>query len=305
MIVLGWLSALSAVILTVFLAKYNALQPNVRAQMIQFKTSEEDIQQIYKISWIFNLPIFTTFYLCKGALLSMYLEIFSRTMVKRRIFLWATIIYVGTAYAVSLLTLFLLCRPIQSYWDIRTDTTCPPVRSKILFIVAWTLHFAGDILVFILPWTIIHGIRLRRTLKLGIYCTLLLGLITMTFSLLRFIIVIRSLVGDASPISLSVLWCVLECNLGLIITCIPSLRPYFTRKGENSPRGSVSRPMAKLTGKMRSIGKLSLWRKSRTVSHGIPLANGGEDSGWSEGKQSRHSDAGLADADTVKMEDVV
>jgi hypothetical protein len=319
MMIVGWLSALAVIGLAIILMQDDALQPDVSNTLEGFESSPAQIQEIYKIFWIFNLPLFSTFYLCKGALLSMYLEIFPRFMVKRRLFLWATIIFIGTAYAASILALFLLCTPIETYWDLRPESTCPPVKTKIIFIIAWALHFAGDLLVFILPWTIVGGINCRRTLKYGIYCTLLLGLITMTFSLLRFILVIRSQVGDVGPISLAVLWSILECNLGLNITCLPSLRPYFTRGGEPSPRNSGrGHSGPKVTDTIRTIGRIRS-KKQRNLSLGPreslgvtlggtmagTLAGTEEELTWNEGKQSHRSQSSDADMELVQSKPVV
>ena len=57
-----------------------------------------------------------TFYLAKAALLSIYIRLFPTFMKKRRIVLWGTIIYCALAFAVTILSTLLICRPIQGNW---------------------------------------------------------------------------------------------------------------------------------------------------------------------------------------------
>jgi len=98
--------------------------------------------------------------------------------------------------------------------------------------------------VFILPWLIVPALHVRRTLRLGIYFTFLLGTVNMAVSLVRFVMIWKA--GADSSISLStigttydsfrhlqmlivaaVLWSALDVNIGLVVACLPSLRPYF------------------------------------------------------------------------------
>lgn len=49
MMVLGWLAALAVVGLAVVLMKDNALQPNLGNTLAGFKSSPDEIQEIYKV----------------------------------------------------------------------------------------------------------------------------------------------------------------------------------------------------------------------------------------------------------------
>lgn len=103
-------------------------------------------------------------------------------------------------------------RSVRSMTDSVVGTEnvmCSASSPAIVFQVGWALHFFGDILsmfvysrpwlalrlltaanfskVFCLPWLIIPDLKIRRSLKIGVYCTFGLGIINMTFSLVRFI----------------------------------------------------------------------------------------------------------------------
>ncbi|KAF5253534.1 hypothetical protein FANTH_1605 [Fusarium anthophilum] len=94
--------------------------------------------------------------------------------------------------------------------------------------------------VFILPWLIVPALHVRRTLRLGIYFTFLLGTVNMAVSLVRFVMIWKA--GADSSISLStiVLWSALDVNIGLVVACLPSLRPYFGSRTQ-SPEQSRER----------------------------------------------------------------
>ncbi|KAH8688153.1 hypothetical protein BGZ61DRAFT_452838 [Ilyonectria robusta] len=233
----AWVAGVAITSLNVLLQQLGALEPSVKTNMEGFKGDPEDIPKIFKIFWLGNVPLWSAFYLSQAALLSMYLQIFPKFMVKRRIFLWATIAYVVTAYVASILMLFLICIPVEKNWDMDPHSTCPPVRGYNVFLVGWALHLVGDLLVFTLPWLVVTGLNLRMTLKIGVYCTFLLGLINIVFDVLRFVPIQASQVGNSASISLIALWGILDVNIGIVIACLPALRPYFNNS-ESSQRGS-------------------------------------------------------------------
>lgn len=58
----------------------------------------------------------TTFYVCKAALLAVYVQIFPPFMKKRRIFLWTTVALVAISYLASLLIFVFVCSPPSRAW---------------------------------------------------------------------------------------------------------------------------------------------------------------------------------------------
>ncbi|KAI7763599.1 hypothetical protein LZL87_010654 [Fusarium oxysporum] len=149
----------------------------------------------------FNPSVHTTLqgYHGGSANLVLILKVFPEFMVKRRRFLWATI------------------------WDLRPSRTCPKWTYAVTFHVGWGLSFLGDLL----------ALHVRRTLRLGIYFTFLLGTVNMAVSLVRFVMIWKA--GADSSISLStiVLWSALDVNIGLVVACLPSLRPYFGSRAKS------------------------------------------------------------------------
>lgn len=56
--------------------------------------------------------------------------------------------------------------------------------------------------VFALPWQIVPELQLKKSVKVALYCTFLLGLISMVFCVARIITVQTALETDMPPLSL-------------------------------------------------------------------------------------------------------
>ncbi|KAF7542396.1 hypothetical protein G7Z17_g11608 [Cylindrodendrum hubeiense] len=138
-----------------------------------------------------------------------------------------TTIFLAKFVATFVVT-YRVCYPVERLWSMDHNKACPGSRGKVIFIVNWSLNLAADFLAFLLPWLIVPGLNVPKMLKVGLYITFLLGLINICSSILRYVYTTKSQVGDAVPLSTVVLWATIESNLGLIISCLPSLRPYFS-----------------------------------------------------------------------------
>ncbi|TID04496.1 hypothetical protein CH35J_002134 [Colletotrichum higginsianum] len=229
---LAWCSAVATASFDIQFTVMGALHQNVKINLDGFNGSDDDAMLVMRLFWASSIPFFTTFYLCKGALLAVYVQIFPIFMHRRRMLLWAAIVYCGLAYLTSIILLFTICLPLSKHWSM-TDSVvgtenvmCSASSPAIVFQVGWALHFFGDILIFCLPWLIIPDLKIRRSLKIGVYCTFGLGIINMTFSLVRFI-TIQTAPVEVLPFGLVELWSELDVNIGLLVASLPSLRPYF------------------------------------------------------------------------------
>ncbi|KAF5004842.1 hypothetical protein FDECE_8686 [Fusarium decemcellulare] len=115
-------------------------------------------------------------------------------------------------------------------WDIdHPETMCNGDPVALIFQVAWVLHFVGSLALFGLPFLIVYNLNMRLKMKIGVYCVFLLGLVDIAFSLTRFLTVQLSNEGDFRSITTIELWSALDVYVGLIIACLPALRPYLRR----------------------------------------------------------------------------
>lgn len=115
--------------------------------------------------------------------------------------------------------------------------------------------------VFILPWLVVPELTLRPELRYSLYATFGLGIINISFTIVRFaliqkygadLVITITLVGKLSasqPLiiqdcelkAFQELWSFMDSCVGLIIACLPSLRPYFNWKEKIQYYGNDSK----------------------------------------------------------------
>ncbi|OLN89245.1 hypothetical protein CCHL11_09608 [Colletotrichum chlorophyti] len=120
---LAWCSAVATAAFDIQFTIMGALHQNVKITLDGFNGSDEDVALIMRLFWASSIPFFTTFYLCKGALLAVYVQIFPVFMQNRRRILWAAIVYCCLAYLVSMILLFTICLPLSKNWFVITYST--------------------------------------------------------------------------------------------------------------------------------------------------------------------------------------
>ncbi|VZI02822.1 unnamed protein product [Fusarium fujikuroi] len=207
----AWASAVATASFDIYFFRIGIFKPGTTFDLAGFEGTAAEAENFYKLYYFSTYPFYVTFYLSKAALLAVYLQIFPSFMVKRRRFLWVVIIYVAIGFVITILLLSLSCLPIwRNWWDL----------------IGPKMHSA-DILIFILPWLVIPELTLRRRLRYSLYATFLLGVINIIFCVVRFA-QIQQYGGDlVITISLVELWSFIDACIGLIIACLPSLRPFF------------------------------------------------------------------------------
>lgn len=74
-----------------------------------------------QLFWISSIPFFTTFHLCKAAFLGVFLQVFPKFMIKRRVFLWVTTVCLVLSYTATILLLVFICTPVNRNWFVHSD----------------------------------------------------------------------------------------------------------------------------------------------------------------------------------------
>ncbi|KAG9498282.1 hypothetical protein J7337_011178 [Fusarium musae] len=117
---------------------------------------------------------------------------------------------------------------------------------------------------------------MRRKVKVGVYCIFLLGIIDIAFSLTRFLTIQLGDSEDFRSFTIIELWCSLDVYIGLVICCIPALRPYLHRKGVNYNYQESGRP-SKSGHAIRRTGQSGF----EEIIEGSGIRGDGQDDSWS------------------------
>ncbi|PVH90564.1 hypothetical protein DM02DRAFT_678529 [Periconia macrospinosa] len=237
LIIMAWFASMSNGSFDIVFMHLGILKPEMDVAL----SLVEDLnvlRRVLRYFWATNFPFYATIYLCKASVLTFYLDLFPKHNHLYRILLYAVIGYSTVAFIVSLSITLFLCFPVQRQWSIGADM-CLPGAAHINFQVGWAFHFSSGILIFLLPFLILHKLQVKPLVKRGVQCMFGLGIINIAICLTRFL-TIELNEADGIPLTLVKtllmslllelgLWYLLDGNIGLIIACLPSLRPYLRR----------------------------------------------------------------------------
>ncbi|KAE8318328.1 hypothetical protein BDV41DRAFT_591039 [Aspergillus transmontanensis] len=136
--------------------------------------------------------------------------------------LWTVAIFSILSFITSILLVLLMCLPQTS----SDHGLCSAKNSFIIWTSTWALHFSSDIFIFCLPFFVLRIIRLAWKRKIALYVTFGFGIFSIGACIGRFLTVV--ITYPDVPTTTLELWCALDVFTGLIVACLPSLRPYLT-----------------------------------------------------------------------------
>ncbi|ORY61469.1 uncharacterized protein BCR38DRAFT_347692, partial [Pseudomassariella vexata] len=182
------------------------------------------------------------------------------------------VIMVITAAHVAFTLVFLFeCQPISLQWDPSISGKCVDAVAFYTSFSALTIFF--DVVIMLLPFPILIRSKIQNRKKLILLGLFALGILITIVQALRFQ-TIQNLQNylDSSKI---IMWSTIECNLGIIVTCIPTLAPMVQYFSERSKFGSSSNE----NREPLSQYALGTWRTQgsglqRTTDIGVGAGNG-------------------------------
>ncbi|RYP11064.1 hypothetical protein DL765_007897 [Monosporascus sp. GIB2] len=297
LMIAAWCAAFTLASIDIELALEGVLEPHIDYTLVNYDVDAETLESMLKLLWASTIPFFTTFYLSKASLLATYLQLFPCFMVKRRILLWVTIGYCAGAYIATISLQLFLCFPIERNWAVtQPQLLCDYTVPETIFRVAWALHFFGNIVIFLLPLSLLHRLQMGIRTRLGVYGVFLLGIIDIAFSLTRFLNVHLNTSGGFRPFTLIAAWSALDVNMGVVVACLPSLRPYFRRNFKASYGNKYNKPSSTGSPTVRRPDQSKLKEivdvPSHTNSGDAIAVTGGANAATALHWQSRHEPAG-------------
>ncbi|KAF4444307.1 integral membrane [Fusarium acutatum] len=247
----AWCTAFATGFFDILYAKEGVLHPWINYALSNWEAPLEPQIRVRKYNWVNPFPFYTTFYLCKASLLVVYLQLFPPFMVIRRLMVWIVVVYCACAYIVTISLQLFLCYPIERNWSVtKPEEACKYTTTLLMFQINWVLHFVGSIARNFLPPVSHH---------------------------------------TQPQYAQEELWCSLDVYIGLVICCIPALRPYLHRKGVNYNYQESGRP-SKSGHAIRRTGQSGF----EEIIEGSGLRDDGRDDSWS-GSHSCEITADMSD----------
>ncbi|KAF1924862.1 uncharacterized protein M421DRAFT_424493 [Didymella exigua CBS 183.55] len=198
--------------------------------------------------WVSEIAYFSTLGFVKISFLLFFLQIFPEKRFRRTV--WTVIwLQIASIIAFDLAATF-VCTPISFAWE-RWDGehTGKCINNNALAFTHAAHSILTDFVTLSLPITQIWNLHLGLKKKIGVLLMFSVGAFVTVVSMLR----LRSLVHFANTTNMTwdyleaSLWSVIECQVAIICTCMPSIRLGLSRLFPNI-MGSTNHSTAKDTG---------------------------------------------------------
>ncbi|EMD63946.1 hypothetical protein COCSADRAFT_182109 [Bipolaris sorokiniana ND90Pr] len=163
-------------------------------------------------------------YLPKLAILALYFRLIPPTMPWLRKALYAVAVFTGSAMITTFfLDTFWCGSEVSVNWSLEEDA-CNTFTSKAVFRIDWGMNIVSDMLIFGLPFPLLHSLQLQRRQIWGLIVTFCLGAVTIAMSVIRFV-TIEVIYAWTNVFVLSMA----ELAIAIIVVSLPSMRSFLRR----------------------------------------------------------------------------
>ncbi|KXJ96465.1 hypothetical protein Micbo1qcDRAFT_199277 [Microdochium bolleyi] len=195
----------------------------------------------------------------KISILTLYLRIFTMRafIIAAKItmafcVMWLIIMGTGSVF---------ICRPLALYWDPTLPGQCGNLYA--LWITTGTLNILTDLAILILPMPYLYGLEIATYRKVVLIATFGVGFIVCIVSSIRLKALLGYQQADSTGTTIpTALLSVMEPALGIILGCVPLLRPLFG--GRYSATGTARLGPSSGSGQKDSKGS----SKNSSGNHG-------------------------------------
>ncbi|RDW93166.1 uncharacterized protein DSM5745_00488 [Aspergillus mulundensis] len=207
-----------------------------------------------KAFWI-SIPFYNAALLCaKASILMQYFRVFPSKRMRH--ICWFMIGILATYGTWAVFSGFLNCIPVARFWDPTVPGSC--ISSKGLWFSNASMHIATDLAILVIPIPALAKLELPRKQKVALISIFAVGGFVCITSICR-LISLKKISDSSDPTYDNVgaaTWSAVECNVGIICACLPTLRPLISRmiprllSSDHNPR---SRSRAKSKRLSRSL----------------------------------------------------
>ncbi|ETN44524.1 uncharacterized protein HMPREF1541_10194 [Cyphellophora europaea CBS 101466] len=186
-----------------------------------------------------------------------------------RTFIYAMLTFAVLSHLGGTLVLLFQCSPVHKSWRPRTEGKC--LDNVITFYVLAAITILCDIIIILLPVPLLLKIKMNSRKKIGLIAVFSLGLFTTICSIMRMVqIEVIAKNGNSTRL---VLWGTVELNVGIFLTCLPTLTPLVTWFANKSRKGTYEHSYGQY-GPGRShahtgSGAIKLGSVNRTLPVGV------------------------------------
>ncbi|KAK2049376.1 integral membrane protein [Colletotrichum somersetense] len=196
-----------------------------------WEVSRTAVVAFHKLSMVdltaYSLSVLFT----KASILVFYLRFPLRRPI--RMVVYAVMLATVAYSSAGALSWAYLCTPMERIWDDSVPGTC--VNESMWWLMLSVSNVATDIAILLLPLWILAPVSLRLVKKIEMTIFLMAGGFVLGPSIVRMVMIPLSF-GNTDftwTASISIIWCVVEANVGIICTCLPFLKPFIKHVAPN------------------------------------------------------------------------
>lgn len=208
---------------------------------------DRDLPRLRRCEYVFSILYNPALMAAKTSILIFYLRLAKNTQLVLRYASWFTLIVVNLAGTVLTFMNIFQCSPIHAAWQALYDgpARCIPLLTE--FICASPVNIVTDLAILALPIPVLTSMRLPPRQKTILILTFTIGIFVTIVDVIR-IYYLQQAIGSshgsihssqdarfggntdfAYYASLSLMWSVVEVNVGIACACIPTLKPLVVR----------------------------------------------------------------------------
>ncbi|CZR50150.1 related to integral membrane protein [Phialocephala subalpina] len=168
--------------------------------------------------------------------IALFLQRIAPNKIYKR-WLWGIIVFLIAYTFACFLTIILQCTNLAVLWDPTTKATCwTPKTLRSLSYVNSSLNIATDLVFAALPIPMLWNVQIKGRVKASLICIMGLGVFACVASMIKMSYLPKygktgDFLWDSTYITI---WTVVECNTGIITSCLACLKPLFRRILEKS-----------------------------------------------------------------------
>lgn len=168
-----------------------------------------------KMQFAFMVAFWNCLWSAKASLLMFYRRLFAGVDGYMR-WWWVVVVSCIVTWMISLLTDFMVCLPLRRRFSLEKADRCSTQPAINAIYVATSLDIATDIMVAVLPISLLVGLRMNLKKKVAIGAIFALGVVVIFFSAFRMVKVLDSIKMESPKGLLSLaLWSMLEAAVGM------------------------------------------------------------------------------------------
>ncbi|KAI4862150.1 hypothetical protein F4820DRAFT_36600 [Hypoxylon rubiginosum] len=191
-----------------------------------------------QVEWAYTLMLPVALGCMKASFLFFYMRVFA---IQKQSAIYKTLvgfITVVVLWAVTFVfaTLFECGRDFRSIWGSQSEFQKQCTNTKNFVLILCITDFVSDILIIAIPVPLVLRLNLSTSKKIGVCSMFLLGGGTVVASLIRFIMMVGSFIGNFDITSDNILgvtacmyWGMVECGVGVFAACLPTIQVLFRR----------------------------------------------------------------------------